>query len=91
MPEKKKRGRPPKKKPEIEISEEKESVKMVDTKPVSVGDIKRKLSSMFTRAYASNIPETTFRAAIGRDAIDLTNGFLNNPFIQNQRIKKSNA
>ena len=85
---KKKRGRPPKKKPEVDINEQKESVRM--NQPVSIGDVGKRMREVFGKMYLNNVP-ANFQTAINRKPFEYSNMFMNNPYIQNQRIKKINS
>lgn len=85
---KKKRGRPPKKKPEVDINEQKESVRM--NQPVSIGDVGKRMKEVFGKMYLNNVL-TNFQTAINRTPFEYSNMFMNNPYIQNQRIKKINS
>lgn len=88
--EKKKRGRPPKQKAGIDINEQRESVRMVDDPKVSIGDLQRRMRNIFGRMASEGIPYTRYKDAIQREPLDM-GMFLNNPFVQNQRIKRSNS
>lgn len=89
--EKKKRGRPPKKKPVVDVNEQKESVRMSDKKPVSIGDVGNRMKQIFGKMYANNVPFTSFQSAINKKPFEYSNMFMNNPYIQNQRIKQINS
>lgn len=88
--EKKKRGRPPKKKTGIEVNENTPSIRMNQDQDVSIGDLQRRMRSIFGRMISNGVSYSKYRDAINREPLDF-GMFLNNPFVQNQRIKRSNS
>ena len=90
MPEeKRKRGRPPKNKEQVNISESAQQIKMQERQDVTVNQINSRLHNIFTRMNAAGLNYSSFKTALNR--APLGDGIFNsNPFIQNQRIKKSN-
>lgn len=91
MPEeKRKRGRPPKNKEQININESAQQIKMQEQQgEVTVNQINSRLHNIFTRMNAAGLSYSSFKNALNR--APLGDGLFNaNPFIQNQRIKKSN-
>lgn len=93
MPEeiKKKRGRPPKNKERVNVNESAQQIKMVEQsqQSVTVQQVNSRLYNIFSRMNASGLSYSNFKTALNR--APLGDGlFTSNPFIQNQRIKKSN-
>ena len=77
---KKKRGRPPKKKPDdlTGKNEQTEQIKM------TVNEVKNEFQSVFKKYKNRELTYADYLAAFGTS-------FTNNPFIQNERIKRINA
>lgn len=93
MPEevKKKRGRPPKNKEQVNINESAQQIKMREDSQAGVTSqqINSRLFSIFNRMNAAGLNYSSFKTALNRSP--LGDGlFISNPFVQNQRIKKSN-
>ena len=84
---KKKRGRPPKNK----TVNEKANSDAKEIKYVTTQQITSRLRDIFTGMHERGIPYTNFASAINRSKDELMNTFLQNPYIQNQRIKNSNS
>lgn len=63
---------------------------MNENSQVSIGDISQKMRSIFGRMQMEHIPYSTFRDAINRNPLNISS-FLDNPFVQNNRIKRSNT
>ena len=83
---KKKRGRPPKKKPDIDTNEQKASVRMEEKPKVSIGDVGRRIKNIFGQGRTL----TNFANAMN-PLPSYFNGMTNNPYIQNERIKRINT
>lgn len=92
--EKKKRGRPPKKTQEVDINENKSTIRMntndtpTPSAPVTINQVNSRLSSMFKRMSSNNISYSSFLEAM--NGMGSNFAFGSNPFLQNQRIKTSN-
>ena len=92
--EKKKRGRPPKKTQEVDINENKSTIRMntndtpTPSTPVTINQVNSRLSSMFKRMSSNNISYSSFLEAM--NGMGSNFAFGSNPFLQNQRIKTSN-
>lgn len=92
--EKKKRGRPPKKTQEVDINENKSTIRMntndtpTPSAPVTINQVNSRLSSMFKRMSSNNISYSSFLEAM--NGMSSNFAFGSNPFLQNQRIKTSN-
>ena len=90
MPEeKRKRGRPPKNKEQVNINESAPQIKMQDKQNVTVDQINNRLYNIFTRMNAAGLSYSSFKTALNRAPVG-EGVFISNPFVQNQRIKKSN-
>ena len=94
--EKKRRGRPPKNKNTIDINESSPQIQMSEEPKreatYGYGDISKKMRQIFGKMQANNIPYSNYAAAINRQKDGLYNSiFLSNPYLQNERIKKSNT
>ena len=87
--EKKKRGRPPKNKENFDINENQAQIKMVENQPVTVQSVNNRLHQIFNRMNMEGISYSNFKNAINRSPVG-NDIFTSNPFVQNQRIKKSN-
>ena len=91
---KKKRGRPPKKTQEVDINENKSTIRMntndtpTPSAPVTINQVNSRLSSMFKRMSSNNISYSSFLEAM--NGMGSNFAFGSNPFLQNQRIKTSN-
>ena len=88
---KKKRGRPPKNKEQININESSQQIKMQEelNQSITVNQINSRLNNIFTRMNVAGLNYSSFKNAMNRSP--LGDGlFASNPFIQNQRIKNSN-
>lgn len=85
---KKKRGRPPKKQKEETMNNE--NVERIVMTQGNVGknntmtDVQRQLQSVFSKYSKKDLTYSDYLHALG-------NSFLNNPFVQNERIKRINA
>ena len=89
--EKKKRGRPRKTQVEsISKSEDKKHVEMVKNENnqfannVQMSEVRAQMQSVFSKFSNRNLTRGDFLNALGQS-------FLNNPFVQNTRIKRINA
>ena len=83
---KKKRGRPPKQKPETEAknkNEQKEQITMAQEQPVSINQVQSAWFDVLQRNGA-NATQGMLKQAVN-------NAMLSNPFIQNQRVKSLNG
>ena len=89
MPEeKRKRGRPPKNKEQVNINESAQQIKMQDEQDVTVNQINSRLNNIFTRMNMAGLSYSSFKTALNRNPVG-DGVFASNPFIQNQRIKKT--
>ena len=92
--EKKKRGRQPKKTQEVDINENKSTIRMntndtpTPSTPITINQVNSRLSSMFKRMSSNNISYSSFLEAM--NGMGSNFAFGSNPFLQNQRIKTSN-
>ena len=92
--EKKKRGSPPKKTQEVDINENKSTIRMntndtpTPSTPITINQVNSRLSSMFKRMSNNNISYSSFLEAM--NGMGSNFAFGSNPFLQNQRIKTSN-
>ena len=62
---------------------------MQDKQDVTVNQINSRLNHIFTRMNAAGLSYSSFKTALNRNPVG-DGVFTSNPFIQNQRIKKSN-
>ena len=86
--EKKKRGRPPKKTQEVDINENKSTIRMntndtpTPSTPITINQVNSRLSSMFKRMSSNNVSYSSFLEAMNRMGSNFA--FDSNPFLQNQ-------